>query len=198
MTEDKVLIVTYSSGVKASFNITQADADNWIAAYKYGTKFVCCSGKETIGISPKLVADFRISGRMTELYPTVQARKPVEPDAEQEPELEPKPEPEPKQEEVPGEPVTELMGRPMDDYLEVDRYEINCKCGFRGTRYFSPLSTRSVCPTCGQVTFTDTSAGLKEDKDGLYWEMVNTRYVDRTKMWEDINKLRDYNANGGR
>lgn len=168
------VIVTYKSGIKAKFDMSYTDIVNWLQAYRHNTKFIYFSGDTTYGISPSEVADFKVTGRFTEIFQQVTStQSPIEIETET--------------------PVPMLLARPMDDYLDVNRYEIECKhCNDPYKIELEPLLTKSFCRKCNAIVFTDTKVGLKEDDEGLYWEMTNNRFVDRYDARATINELREY------
>lgn len=55
-----LMTYTLNSGIKGTVDLTSKQVQEWIKAYRIGSKFVTVVGKQYFGLNPELVADFKV------------------------------------------------------------------------------------------------------------------------------------------
>ncbi|WP_311078198.1 hypothetical protein [Paenibacillus polymyxa] len=145
---------TLNSGIKGSINLSTKQIQDWIESYRVGSKYVTTVGKEHFGLSPELVADFKVHNEYSEQREYVTAIQPTA--------------------------VSKATEQLTDAYNQHKvLIQVECKCGASSIVESAYKRSKWGCKECGDIVFLDSKKGMVDTTKGKAWYMTNKYFVER-------------------
>jgi hypothetical protein len=151
-----LMTYTLNSGIKGTVDLSSKQVQEWIKAYRIGSKFVTVVGKQYFGLNPELVADFKVHNEYSEQREHISMIQPV------------------------VERKTIDVDQLADAYSQHKTLiQVECKCGASYIEESPHKRTKWSCKECNNIVFLDRKKGMVGTEKGKAWYMTNTYYVER-------------------
>ncbi|KAF6564084.1 hypothetical protein G9G63_12195 [Paenibacillus sp. EKM202P] len=151
-----LMTYTLNSGIKGTVDLTSKQVQEWIKAYRIGSKFVTVVGKQYFGLNPELVADFKVHNEYSEQREHISMIQPIM-----------------EHKAVDLDPLVEAYSQ----YKTL--IQVECKCGASYIEESPHKRTKWSCKECNNIVFLDRKKGMVDTNIGKAWYMTNKYYVER-------------------
>ncbi|MNW47012.1 hypothetical protein D3C74_243310 [compost metagenome] len=152
--QNHTMTYTLNSGIKGTVNLSSKQIQDWIESYRVGSKYVTIVGKEHFGLSPELVADFKMHNEYSEQREYIIEIQPI---------------------------VESKADEQLTDAYSQHKIliQIECKCGASYKEESAYKRNKWGCKECGEIVFLDSKKGLVDTIKGKAWYMTNRYFVER-------------------